>query len=47
MDKLEFLIKNCKDEFREWRSVTILINGVDLIDYLKKHELPYAILEGN
>jgi hypothetical protein len=22
-------------------------NGIDLIKYLKKHELPYAILEGN
>lgn len=47
MDKLQFLIKNCQDEYRQWRSVTILINGIDLIEHLRKHELPYAILEGN
>ena len=47
MDKLKFLVKNFKDKYRDWRSVTILINDIDLIKYLKKHELPYAKLEGN
>ena len=47
MDKLKFLVKNCQDKYRDWRSVAILINDIDLIRYLKKYELPYAKLEGN
>lgn len=47
MDKLEFKIQNKENDNYQYRSVTILVNGKDLIDLLKVYELPFAKKEGS
>jgi len=47
MDKLEFKIQNKENNNYQFNSVTILINGQDLIDLLKAYELPFAKKEGS
>jgi hypothetical protein len=46
MDKLKFKIRETKNDHYSYRVVQILINGKNLIDLLKKHELFFARLEG-
>ncbi len=47
MDKLEFEIQNKQNDNYQFKSVTILVNGQDLIDLLKVYELPFAKKKGS
>lgn len=42
MDKLEFIIQDKQNDDCQFKSVTILINGQNLINLLKVYELPFA-----
>lgn len=47
MDKLEFKIQDHQNDNYQFKSVTILVNGQDLVDLLKVYELPFAKKEGS
>ena len=51
MDELVFIIEENKPEpensWRDCKTVKILINNIDLVEMLKKHELPFAKNEGD
>lgn len=47
MDKLELITHNRQNDNYQFKSVTILVNGQDIIDLLKAYELPFAKKEGS
>lgn len=47
MDKLEFKIQDRENDNYQFKTVTIFVNGKDLIDLLKAYELPFAKKEGS
>ena len=47
MDRLEFVVENKQNDSFQFKSVRILINETDLIDMLRKYELPFATKEGS
>ncbi len=47
MDFIEIKVKNNQNDNYQSRSVTILINGRDIVELLKHYELPFAKKEGS
>ena len=47
MDKLEFIIEEKRNDNYQFKAVTILVNGLDIIESLKKYEMPFVQKEGS
>jgi len=47
MDKLAFNIHDKQNDNYQFKTVTILVNGKDIFELLKKYEMPFAIKEGS
>lgn len=47
MDRIKFEINDKKVDDYELKSVKILINNIDLIEILRKYEMPFAKKEGH
>jgi len=46
MDQIEFILQEKQNDSCHYTYVTILVNEQDIIDKLKKHEMPFAKKEG-
>lgn len=47
MDKLEFIIQEQQNDNYQFKTVAILVNHLDIIDSLRKYEMPFAKKEGS